>query len=165
MQAYPIVCRFIRLAKKVFVFVSRLVSGYLGYRKSKSIMKGFVMVQVGQYGIKETLEVIDFGMAIISGMYQAKADGKIDMNDIGFIMPAGMAAPAAFEGITEVMNEIKDLKEEEVVVIKNHVLTKWKAIPGINENWLKLVSASFKIAEGALEGLEAVKGMKKPVAE
>ena len=119
------------------------------------------MVQVGEHGIKETLEIVDLGMALISAVFQARADGKIDLNDVSYLMPAFMAFPAAITDIGQFMPEVKDLQAEEIEHIKNHVLTKWASIPGVKDNWIRLVGAAFKIGEGIYEGIQAVGDMKK----
>lgn len=113
------------------------------------------MVQVGDYGIKNVLEIIDLGMSVISGLKGAQSDGKIDMNDVSYLIPAFMALAPAIEDITEVWNEVKDIEGSELDEIKNHIITKWSAIPNINVKWIKFVEAAFKIAEGVILGFEA----------
>lgn len=64
-------------------------------------------------GIKETKEVLAFAMSLHMMYDQAKADGKIDMNDVGLIiLPVTKLIPA-IDNIKAVSEEIKDLDAAE----------------------------------------------------
>jgi len=123
------------------------------------------MIQVGDYGTTNVIEVIDLGMSIISGLKGAQADGKIDMNDISFLIPAFMALSPALQDINQVWLEVKDIQGAELDGIKNHIITKWSAIPGISTKWIRFVEAAFKIAEGVILGLDAYDDLREDSVE
>lgn len=113
---------------------------------------------IGEYGVKEFLDIVDVGLAIGMGIGMSKQDdGVIDMKDIGNFMPAVLEIPDAIEGADQVMNELKDLQNEEIIIIRDHVLAKGANIPGIQEKWLKITAAAFKIGEGCYDMMEAWK--------
>ena len=99
--------------------------------------------------IKNTLEVIDFGMAIAQGVFGAlKDDGKITIGDLPQLMPALVAMPAAIEGIDQLPAELKDLDEKEVTLIRDHVLAK---LPDVGEKWGVVAKEAITIAMSAFK--------------
>lgn len=111
--------------------------------------------------IKETKEVIDFGLAVGSGIAQAlQDDGKITLADITKFMPAVLALPAAILDVQKVPVELKDLSQEELLEIQNHIMSQAGSIPGLDEKWLQIANGAFKIGAGLLDIFTA---LKKPV--
>jgi hypothetical protein len=107
---------------------------------------------IGKYGIKEFLDVVNVGLAIGNGIGMSlQNDGKINLQDIGNFMPAVLEIPNAIEGAGEIVNELQDLQQEEIIVIRDHILSRAANIPGIEEKWLKITAAAFKIGEGCYE--------------
>jgi S-ribosylhomocysteine lyase LuxS involved in autoinducer biosynthesis len=97
--------------------------------------------------IKETLEVIDFGMSVANGVYVSlKNDGKITAADAVNFMPALMALPAALEGADKVPAELGELSDVELGQIRDHILQK---LPDIGEKWIVVAKESFTIAMSA----------------
>lgn len=119
---------------------------------------------MSQYGIKETLEVIDLGLAIGYGIGKSYEDGKFQATDIANFMPAVMEIPDALTGIGEVPNELADLSEEEVVQIKNHILNKAADIPGIEDSWMEYARGALLIGHGIMVIVNARKVVPAPAA-
>jgi hypothetical protein len=112
------------------------------------------------YGIKETKEVIELMLAIGDGVAKSfKDDGKLTLGDIQHFTGALFLIPSAFAGIENVPHELKDLQENEVVEIKNLILTK---MPDVGDKW-EAVAANAILA--AWHIYEVVKAFgKKEVA-
>lgn len=67
-----------------------------------------------KYGIKETKEVLAFGVALGMAIDKSLADdGKISLADAANLVDPLMKAPAALSGITEVGLELSDLSDAE----------------------------------------------------
>ena len=73
------------------------------------------------YGIKETKEVLDFMFAGAGAVKNSLADGKIDLNDLGHLMPVVLAAGPAFTDITKVPKELGDLTIVEAEAVMLHM--------------------------------------------
>ena len=67
---------------------------------------------MGDYGIKETKELIGAVLTLIEESHEAAKNG-IGLDDIGKFFKVAKEFPAAFEGIGEVPEEIMDLDEAE----------------------------------------------------
>ena len=94
-------------------------------------------------GIKETLEVIDFGLAIGEGLKKSLDDGKVDASDFANFGPALMAIIPALDGVGGVVEEIKDIDTEEMIQIKDHILAKadW-----LGEKWVVVANEAVNAA-------------------
>jgi hypothetical protein len=105
-------------------------------------------VMTGKLGIKDTKELISFGMAIAGALYAAKTnDGVIDGKDLPLAMPALLEMPAAIEGVQLVVPELGDLQEDELLEIKDLVLAK---LPGVGDKWKSVAVHSLMVAQGAV---------------
>lgn len=110
-------------------------------------LKG-VQAMTGKIGIKDTLELIGFGLQIGNALYLAKTnDGVINGQDLPLAMPALLEMPAAIEGIANVVPELADLQEEELLQIKDLVLSK---IPGVGEKWKSVATHALMVAQGGV---------------
>ena len=69
-------------------------------------------------GIKELKEAVEFIGEFVTSIDKSRADGKVDVQDIGNFLPAMMLAPNAFAGLDELKLEAKDLDEVELVELK-----------------------------------------------
>lgn len=106
-------------------------------------------------GIKETLEVIDFGMAVSGGVFESlKNDGKITFGDMTNFTQAAMTITPAFENIGQIPAELKDLSAEELGVIQNHIVAK---LPDIGEKWMVVARESLQIGISAQRIVQAFK--------
>ena len=79
-------------------------------------------------GIKELKEAVEFVGEFVTAIDKAKADGKVDVNDLGSFLPAMMIAPQAFMGLDEAKLEAKDLSEVELVELKESFAAKFDLI-------------------------------------
>lgn len=105
--------------------------------------------------IKNTLDVIDFGMAIGNGVAKSlKDDGKVTVGDLPNFMPAVMLLPATIEGISDIPAELKELNESELGQIRDHIVTQ---LPEVGEKWLVVATESFSIAVSVYKIYNAVK--------
>jgi len=85
----------------------------------------------GQYGVKETLEVLDLGFAVAVGIHNAQADGKIDLSDIGQLFPVAQAIPAAVADVALVLKELEELDADDQAKVLAYVAAK---LPGVTDN-------------------------------
>lgn len=103
-----------------------------------------------KYGLKETKEVLVFAFKAVETYKLAKADGKIDMNDAGLAFTLFPSLTPAFENITLVPKEIKDLDASEIEELETYlmgeigkVISKEKLLTQINAG-LKLIHAGYE---------------------
>lgn len=73
------------------------------------------------YGISETKEVVKFGIELGEAFDKGLSDGKFSIEDLSYFFSTFMSAGAAFEGISKVPAEIKDLSSEEMEDLKAFV--------------------------------------------
>lgn len=71
-------------------------------------------VVAGNKGIQNSLEVIKFGVALAKAIDAAKADGKIDLGDLGQLFPVAPLVVPMIDGIAEVPKELGDLDDVEM---------------------------------------------------
>lgn len=63
--------------------------------------------------ITDTKEVLKFGFAIVKAFQAARADGVIDLRDLGLVFPLIQEAGPALAGIQNVPKELSDLDDAE----------------------------------------------------
>ncbi len=105
-------------------------------------------------GIKETLEVIDFGLALAGAGVNAMKDNEITGSDAQYIFPAIMTAVPAFTDITLVATELADLDDAELAQIRDHILS---GLPAIGDKWAVVATESLKIGLSAYKLIQAFK--------
>lgn len=66
------------------------------------------------YSIENTKEVLGLGFAVAGALKNAKADGKLGLEDVVYVMPIIQAAGPAVDKIGEVPKELADLSANEV---------------------------------------------------
>jgi uncharacterized NAD-dependent epimerase/dehydratase family protein len=64
-------------------------------------------------GIQETKDLLKFVVSLGMAVDKIKADGKVDITDIQFLMSPLTQAGKAFEGVKHVKSQLKDLSAEE----------------------------------------------------
>lgn len=74
-----------------------------------------------QLGIKDTLEVLEFGFATQRAISEALADKKINIFDAPLALKPLLTASAAFEGFDKVKAELLNLDEAELNELKEFV--------------------------------------------
>lgn len=71
-----------------------------------------------KYGIKETLEVLDFGLVFAKSAKLAMADGEATVGDLKYAFPVLQLAPEALEGIQLIGKELQDLDAAELAQLE-----------------------------------------------
>lgn len=69
------------------------------------------------FTIQNTLEVVQFGVALADAIDKAKADGKVDFKDVGLLFPVAPLVVPMIDGIDQVPKELGDLDEAEMAVL------------------------------------------------
>lgn len=65
-------------------------------------------------GVKNVLEVVNFAIALEKAISQAKADGKIGIEDAALLFPVVPLLAPAIDEIDQIPAELKDLDEAEL---------------------------------------------------
>ena len=68
-------------------------------------------------GIEKIKDVLAFPLSLHMAVDRARADGKIDAADLGFLVDPLMKAPAALSGAKEALKELRDLDDNERTAI------------------------------------------------
>ena len=111
---------------------------------------------MSEYGLKETKEVLDLMFAGGQAVKSALADGKLDLNDVGFLMPVVMSAGPALEDMSLVPKEFGDLDAEEAKELLQYAKTKLD--PMLSDEQLKMkVEKGLKLAFALVELLVELK--------
>jgi hypothetical protein len=87
-----------------------------------------------QFGIKETKELLEFGLLLGKSIKEAGEDRSIDLGDVGLVIPVIAAAPDAFEGADQIDEELLDWDTAEWDELKGIVA---EALPEILPQDLK----------------------------
>ncbi len=68
-------------------------------------------------GTKDTKELLIFGTTLASGIGRALEDGKLSLRDMSELFSIITTANAAFQGIQNVPEELKDLSKSELQIL------------------------------------------------
>lgn len=102
-------------------------------------------------GIQESKELIAFTLKLGNGLGASLEDGKLSFTDAPKFMDAMMAAPAAFQGISEVPAEMKDLDEAEKAELIAYAKTEFDIpqdkVEELVEEGLSLAIAIYNFVE------------------
>lgn len=113
------------------------------------------MTVEGKVGIKETKEVLKFGILAKDVIVAAKADGKINLGDLGLVLPLVGPLNGAIEGAEQIPAELADLDaaefDELVALAKDtvdgFVPDDWEAFV-----WAQIAAAKeFLVASGLID--------------
>jgi len=94
-------------------------------------------------GIDELKDVIRFALKLGTAIASAKEDGKIGWTDAAAFVPALVALPAAITGVGDVMDEIRDIDENEKTELHQMVRDEFE-IPG--DQVEQVVEQAFLVA-------------------
>lgn len=131
-------------------------------KTTNEISKEIVMSEVNEttekgslFGIDETIDCVDCGIAIANATLSALKDGKIGISDVpAFISPL-MKVPAALTNISKVPNELDDLSSEELQTI----IDKVKTDLDVDDDKAKNIAAkSIEVLYGLKELVDLIKG-------
>lgn len=73
-------------------------------------------------GVVQVQEVADLLLAVVKGVKAVKADGKVDLADLGQLVALAPSLIAAVDKIDEVPAELKDLSEAEATALAGHLV-------------------------------------------
>ena len=77
---------------------------------------------MGEHGIQETKEMLDFIIAMGNGYGKAVEDGEWTASDLTHFMDALLKVPAALANMDLIPVELGDLEEAELQELKDHVV-------------------------------------------
>lgn len=89
-----------------------------------------------KYGIQELKELLRFAFALQKGIVGAYEDKKVTWTDMFKFTDTITAAPAAFNGIADVDNEIADLDEAEKAELRDYARIFY---PDLNDSELQIL--------------------------
>lgn len=72
--------------------------------------------------IKNTLEAIELAATLAKTIDAARADGKVDLNDLGLLMGIMPKLGPALDDITQIPAEIRDLDADELNLIREKII-------------------------------------------
>ncbi len=104
----------------------------------------------GQYGVKESKEVLALGFALGGALKSAKKDGKIDVSDIVYLLPAIQASSAALADLSLVPKELGELDVAEAVELLNYAKGEVDGLVD-DEQAKKVVNAALKVGLSVAE--------------
>lgn len=100
-------------------------------------------------GVQNVVEIIQFGAAVAKAIKEAKADGKIDLKDVGLLFPVAPLVVPMIDGIGQVPKELGDLDDSELAVLLAEV---GKALGAESNAKLALqIKAGLKFAHAGYE--------------
>jgi len=107
------------------------------------------------YGIKETKELVKFGIDMAESFDKALGDGSFSLEDLSFFFNAFISASAAFENIGQVPTELKDLSAEEMAELKEYVNTEFDIA---NDKLEAVIEKAIAVVIGIYELISLFKG-------
>jgi len=109
-------------------------------------------------GVKELLDVVDCGVALVNcGLLVAK-DKKVSLDDLPHVFAVIPKLVPAIEGVKEIGDELKDLDSAEAAEVVTHVAT---SLAVENEKAKAVIAASLKSVLAVKDLVEAVVALKK----
>lgn len=70
---------------------------------------------------KGLVEAVDLALGVVSVGKQAKADGKVDLNDLGLLLQLVPLIGPAVQDLSDIPAELKDLSTDEAAALIAHV--------------------------------------------
>jgi hypothetical protein len=122
-------------------------------------IKGKAMA--GQYGLKETKEVLDFISAGVAAGVAIGADGKVDVQDLGQLLTVIPSVGPAFDSIALVPKEVGELDDADALELIAYVGAKL-VLPG--DKAKIVLNHSLRMAHKAYEIYLEAKLMKAELA-
>lgn len=109
-------------------------------------------------GVKEVLDVVDCGVALVNcGLLVAK-DKKISLDDLPHVFAVIPKLVPAIEGVKEIPAELKDIDSAEAAEVVAHVAS---TLAVESEKAKVVIGASLKTVMAVKELVEAVVALKK----
>jgi hypothetical protein len=95
------------------------------------------------YGVKETKELVGFGLGLGNAVGTALADGKLELSEASLLLPVLLKTPEAFGGIAQIGQELGELDEQEKAELKSFVESEFN-IP--QDNIEAAIETALKLA-------------------
>lgn len=114
----------------------------------------------GEHDVKDIKEMNTFLAKLGNATSKSLADDKIDSNDAVNLVDPIVAAPAAFEGISNYGKQFKDMDESEALEIKQQLAADLQLDPddaAIEELCELVVGATFQISAAIMAIVAAKK--------
>lgn len=105
-------------------------------------------------GIKELKELLDLPLSVVSVINQAKADGKIDIMDLGLLLQLVPKLGPALADDDKIPSELADLDAEEAAELVALIVADLSVS---DEKAKQVIDASFKMLVAAFNLVKAVK--------
>jgi hypothetical protein len=103
---------------------------------------------------KNLTEMVDLILTAVEVFGDAKADGKIDAQDLGLLLKLIPQVGPALDGAAEIPAEVKDLSAEEASALVAHVMAK---LTIGDEKARTIVEKALKLGVAGLELAAAIK--------
>lgn len=104
----------------------------------------------GQYGVKETKEVLALGFALGGAWKNAQKDGKVSIDDLVYLLPAVQIAPAALADLALVPKEFSELDPADAAELVAYAKVEVDGLVN-DEQAKKVVHAALKLGLAAAE--------------
>lgn len=114
----------------------------------------------GQYGVKETEEALELGLAVAQAVKGAKGDGSINAGDVVHLIPVVAKVGPALSDVEKIPKELGELDKEDATALLAFAASK---LPGLGDE--KLVAVAGKSLAVAVAVAELVSELKSPAAE
>lgn len=75
--------------------------------------------------LDELKELAEFGCSLGSAIGTALADGKVEIAEVGLLLPPAMLAPVAFAGVSDAVSALANLSTEDAASLKSHIESKF----------------------------------------
>lgn len=107
-----------------------------------------------EIGIKETLDAVDFSIALANSIVIAYQDGQLGLTDFQYAISPFMKVPAMLSGINAIPAEISDMTEAELQQIVDKVSNDLEVN---SDKALVIVTKAIKVAYSIYELLKLFK--------
>lgn len=128
------------------------IANHLVSRIQKKKEEKLMDQKVGIEGTKSVLLLVITGVNTIKS---AKADGKIDLNDLGLVLSLIPKIQPAIDGIGEVKTEISDLSMEELAELSTFVMVELKITDGSKAS--EIIGHSLKLIGNIVSLVKSIK--------
>jgi len=109
-------------------------------------------------GVKELLDVVDCGIALVNCGLLVSKDKKISLDDLPHVLAVVPKLVPAIEGVKEIPAELKDIDSAEAAQVVAHVAS---TLAVESEKAKAVIGASLKSVIAVKELVEAVVQLKK----
>ena len=106
-------------------------------------------------GIQNLKELADFGAELTAAIVRAKADGKVNLKDLGEFLPVARAILPAVKDIGEVPGEFADLDQAERDELSSYFADKFNIpndkVEAVVEKWFRVALDRYDAADATAD--------------